>query len=639
MRHPFLAISMLAMCVCCEAHAGVGDPQVATDHPWYPGELSCSTFERLSATQAAMFEQVTGHPFAGAHDRALASWMWRNLHYAHGEEGHEDLWDEGFQGGDTTTREYWTGLFAHGFGLCGTTHAQWTAELNTFLGHGHSRVVGVVGHNSCEVFLFGGPYGSGQWALLDHDISTVVFDPTGSRLLSIDELTRDLDRLTDPMFEQERQQGWPLGGLHPDDPSAYAEFNTVEHLPGYAGPPPMVSLRRGESLRRYFHPGLDDGQTFVFWGRNYNTEGIPGPERSRTWVNQPERFFNSPDGSGYVPGQARFGNAVYTYRPNFADGSYREGVVSETVHEVIFEFQTPYIIAATPPDDSDWGIYEPGGRNGLVVTGSGDAPVAVSVDRGVTWNECGTLSNSLDLTDWVKGHRQYWLRLSESAEQLVDAELEIVTVCQANPATFPRLKEDGSMVTFAATGQAIVSAGPNVDQARAHVISGGFDTPTVTMEIISPRGEAATHIYAAAHVASGNPPDPTVLYLIEYSIDNGQTWEPIGRNRHFIRLRDEPVDFWSQSFWYGDTSLPAELTQPVQVRFRNNGGKRYLRAEVHLAYEVTQQDDCRVTFAWTESDTGPRTEEHVFDADQPQPWTIDTGRQIEVQWVELAPAP
>jgi hypothetical protein len=40
------------------ARAGVGDPQIRTDHPWYPGELACSTFERLFATQAALYRQV-----------------------------------------------------------------------------------------------------------------------------------------------------------------------------------------------------------------------------------------------------------------------------------------------------------------------------------------------------------------------------------------------------------------------------------------------------------------------------------------------------------------------------------------------------------------------------------------------------
>ncbi len=303
-RHSISLVVAVTLALPLAASAGVGDPQIRTDHPWYPGELACSTFERLFATQAELFERVVGRLPQSDEDRALAAWMWRNLHYAHGEAAGENLWGDGFQSGDTTTRDYWTGMFAHGFGLCGTTHAQWTAELNALLGHGRSRTVGVVGHNACEVFLTGGPYGDGRWVLLDHDISTVVFDAAGSRMLSIEEIARDM-RLADPTFEPERQHGWPLGGLHPDDPQAYAQFNVVEHLPGYAGPPPMVHLRAGETLRRYFQPGLVDGETFVFWGRNYGTADIPGPERSRSWVNQPESFRNSTEGSGYREGQAR----------------------------------------------------------------------------------------------------------------------------------------------------------------------------------------------------------------------------------------------------------------------------------------------------------------------------------------------
>jgi hypothetical protein len=82
----------------------------------------------------------------------------------------------------------------------------------------------------------------------------------------------------------------------------------------------MVHLRRGESLRRHLRPGLDDGKTFVFWGRNDNRAGIPGPERSLTWVDQPERMHGTLQRSGFHPGQARFANAVYTYRPEFASG-------------------------------------------------------------------------------------------------------------------------------------------------------------------------------------------------------------------------------------------------------------------------------------------------------------------------------
>src|SRR4051794_37926909 len=173
------------------ARADVGDPQLRTDHPWYPGELACSTWERLFATQAEVYKRVTGRDVATDEDKALAAWLWRNTHYCHGEEGAEDLWGKGIgKGADTRNREYWNGLFSHGFGLCGTTHSQWVPEMEALLGHGRGRSVGAAGHTAFEVFLKGGPYGDGQWVLLDHDLSSVVYDPSGKRLLGMTEIAR-----------------------------------------------------------------------------------------------------------------------------------------------------------------------------------------------------------------------------------------------------------------------------------------------------------------------------------------------------------------------------------------------------------------------------------------------------------------
>src|SRR5579884_3422812 len=281
-RLPSLATFIL-LSIVAPLQADVGDPQIATDHPWYPGELSCSTFERLFATQAQLYHRVVGVRPTTDEQKALAAWLWRNTHYWHGEEGAEDLWCKGFTAGDLREREYWTGLFAHGFGLCGTTHGQWCAEMEELLGHGRGRCVGVNGHNSFEVWLTGGPYGQGKWALLDHDISTVIYNRAGTALLSIAEIQHDWQRLTDRNYHPEKQHGWLVCGLHPGDGAAYSQYNAAEYLAGYAGPPPMVHLRRGERLRRYLEPGLEDGHTFVFWGRNYHTAGIPGPERPQTW--------------------------------------------------------------------------------------------------------------------------------------------------------------------------------------------------------------------------------------------------------------------------------------------------------------------------------------------------------------------
>src|SRR4051812_41233372 len=85
-RTPFASLALVVI-VASSAAGDVGDPQVRTDHPWYPGELSCSTFERLFATQAGLYRRVTGVEPRSDQDQALASWLWRDLHYWHCEEG------------------------------------------------------------------------------------------------------------------------------------------------------------------------------------------------------------------------------------------------------------------------------------------------------------------------------------------------------------------------------------------------------------------------------------------------------------------------------------------------------------------------------------------------------------------------
>ena len=634
-HHAALA-ALLAIGLDSTSFAAVGDPQVKTDHPWYPGELSCSTFDRLFETQAALYERVTGRKLRSDEDKALASWYWRNLHYWHGEDGNGDCFGQGLDKGETS-RDYWTGLFAHGFGLCGTTHAQWTAEMNALLGHCRARAVGVTGHNSFEVYLTGGAYGAGRWALLDHDISTVIFAPDASRLLSIQEIVPQVKTLKNLAFNPERQRGWRVAGLHDDDAATYDSFHTAEYLAGYAGPPPMVHLRSGESLRRHVHPGLEDGKTFAFWGRNYNTAGIPGPERSRTWVNQPEKMHGSKDGTGYRAGQARYANAVYTYEPDFETGKYRQGVVDEGPGHVTFEFNCPYVIGCTPPNDKPWGIYDAGGRNGLVLGGRGEVPVRVSTDMGKTWSAPATLNASLDLTDLVKGRRHYWLRFDVGAERLKNAGLSWRTVCQSNVAIIPRLRDGPNTITFASSGLALVSAGPGNSQAAAHVVDGKIGSSKVTLELATPRKEKAVRVYAASWQASGNPPGDEA-YRIECSTDDGRSWRDVVTDWKTVRRGPEPKDFWSQSFCWGELELP-DVAGPVRVRFSNNGGKAYRNVQAHLAYRVRDLTPTRVTFAWQGKAGEIKTASHEYRSDanaDDSSWRFDAGDAPRTMWVEFA---
>ena len=504
--------------------------------------------------------------------------------------------------------------------------------MEVLLGHGRGRGAGVEGHNSFEVYLTDPQYAGGKWVLLDHDLSTVIFDSTAKSLLSIFDVTTNLKQWTSRGFAPEKQHGWLVCGLDQGDGTVYGSYSTAELLPGYASVPPIVHLRRGETFRRYLKPGLEDGKTFAFWGRNYNTAGIRGPERSITWVNQPEKMHGSRTGAGYKPGQARYANAVYVYRPDFRTSDYREGVVDESEDHVTFEFYTPYIIAATPPNDKPWGIYEEGCRNGLRVEMPTRCKLSVSVDQGKTWQQAQASGEALDLTDYVKGRRQYFLRFDAPAKELNDVTIR--TVCQANVAVLPRLKDNGCHVSFDSSKHAVISAGPNKPQAAAHIVAGAFDTSKVTLEVSSPRGEPALSIYAAAHIASGNPPSPQTKYQIDYSTDNGASWLPLVKDWSIPRLGEEPSDFWSQSFCYGSTNISSANARSVQVRFRNDGGKQYLRAEAHLIYGTSGLDATKVTFAWKDK-TGEKSASHVFDGGNNSSWRVDTGTSVETRWVEL----
>jgi len=632
-------IQLVPLSISVSLFAGVGDPQIRTDHQWYPGELAFSTFERLFATQAELYRTVTGRTVSSDQDKALAAWLWRNTHYAHGEEGVQDWWGMGFRkGGDVRSREYWTGLFAHGYGLCGTTHSQWTAEFEHLLGHGRGRGVGAHRHNTFEVFLTGGTYGDGKWVLLDHDLSTVVFDRDGKSLLSADEVAKDWKRLTSRRFIPEKQNGWLVCGLHPNDGASFQSYNVAEYLSGYAGPPPMNDLRRGETLRRYVEPGLEDGKTFVFWSRNYNAGEIPGPARAIAWVNQPDNMYRSKNGAGRRTGQTRYGNAVYTYQPDFNSGDYREGVFDEEAGHVTFWFRTPYIIGATPPNNNAWGVYEPGCSNGLVLVGKADCPVSVSTDCGQSWSEAAPFRSGLDLTDLVKGHNQYLIKFDTSPATLARSGLTIRTVCQVNSSIVPRLKPNGTKLTFLTSGKGVISAGPTLPQARGYLVDGDFKTPTLTLEIAPPKGGIPVAVYAAAHVASGNPPSSEIVYQLDVSIDGGRTWNSMVDDWRIPHRGVEPSDFWSQSFCYGSTELKAEASQKVRVRFRNTGGRKILRAEAHLVYSRPSMDSTRVTCSWEDAGRA-KSFTTVFSAADGRPASkqIPTGDSVVTKWIEFQP--
>jgi hypothetical protein len=381
----------------------------------------------------------------------------------------------------------------------------------------------------------------------------------------------------------------------------------------------------------------------VFWGRNYNTAGVPGPERSRSWVNQPEKMFGATSDTGHHDGQVRFGNVKFNYRPNFEDGTYKQGVVDEGPDHVTFEFVSPYVIGCTPANDKPWGVYDAGGRNGLCVRCDHGSSIDVSTDGGATWHTSHDAwiqdpmdhTWKLDLTDFVKGRRQYLLRFGYGAEELKRKKPFWTTVCQANAATMPRLHDGTNRVTFVAGGTAVASVGPDRALVQRHVVEGALDSPKVTLELKTPRGEKAVRLYASSWQASGAPPSPDVSYFIEVSADGGKTWGPVVKDWKIVRRPPEPSDFWSQSFCWGDVELPA-VTGPVRVRFRNTGGKTYRNVEAHLVYDVPSPLPTKVTFAWRNGAGPLRSAEHIYPGQagaEDATWQFDAGAGAKPSYV------
>jgi hypothetical protein len=110
---------------------------------------------------------------------------------------------------------------------------------------------------------------------------------------------------------------------------------------------------------------------------------------------------------------------------------------------------------------------------------------------------------------------------------------------------------------------------------------------------------------------------------------------------HIERRPPEPGDFWSQSFCWGEVSLPGGgAAAPVRVRFKNDGGKAYRKVEAHVAYGVAKASPTRVTFAWTEGDGGAtKTASHTYAAKagaEDATWALEAGRGVKTAWVEYA---
>ena len=262
----------------------------------------------------------------------------------------------------------------------------------------------VEGHTSFEVWLTGGAYGKGKWVLLDSDITTVCFDKQQRTMMNIEELTH-ADRkayLTNRAAKDNR--GW-LPELYPGDGvGTYVSIGWYCAVVRLCGRPAAGRTAAGRDAPPLPAPGLGEGPRgpLVYWG--ICQDGMDGPNRHITYLNDPEHCFNAvkrPWLEGDPARRARFGNAVFTYQPDFQSGAYKAGVAAEDENSVTFEHCSPYIIAAKPTNKN---CLQPGCTMGLVLQGKARCQVCLSTDRMQTFSAPLDFRDGLDLTDLAKGH-------------------------------------------------------------------------------------------------------------------------------------------------------------------------------------------------------------------------------------------
>ena len=173
------------------------------------------------------------------------------------------------------------------------------------------------------------PTAKAEWALLDHDISTVIYDTEGTRPLSLPEIVSNVKQLADPAFAPGRDHGWYISGLEDNDArGVYTQVTTAEYLAGYAGPPhgALAQRRIASPLSR---AGTGRRQNLRLLGPQLQHRRNSRPD-TRPHLGQSTRQnvqFQARHRCHDRPG--RYANAVYEYTPNFADGTYRQGEVDE----------------------------------------------------------------------------------------------------------------------------------------------------------------------------------------------------------------------------------------------------------------------------------------------------------------------
>ncbi len=651
-RMTIAAVVGLAVLMVSVARGVVADPQIMTDHPVYRGELACSTLDRNIADAYRVFQDRYGHAPGTDTEKLLALWAWKSEHYMHASDNRVYVGPDNPDANKTGDHLPWAGAngwmdnkdcqmdqFSFSFGLCYSVHAQMAALVGRALGDMRRvRCPEITGHTPFEAYV------DGRWALADFTMGLMVFDDDG-KPIGLSEIYARQDAKDSDWFTSPKRGGPYRFSMSPfgDRLDSYSRVRWQQPLFGYNAMPIVYTLRPGETFTRYLDPGLADGKTWVFWGRDYyNIMGKPkhGPFRNVTFLDDPPIGDNRRG-----RGRAYYGNGVFEYTPALANRSYRDGAKldKDTVYTdgtlrgtsdravVVFEHTSPYIIAArsVKRGDREWDLMKEKCADGAIVSGQavGNVRVKVSIDGGQTWQDIGTARGEfkIDFTDVVKGRHTYLIQFGLTrAASLKD--LTMRTVTQVGRGVFPRLRDGRTTIRYQASGQSVIHGGPSQYLAerfrRNDLETDGYRVYAI---------EAPGPIRHASGVARVNGPKGTV-WSVDFSVDGGKTWQA-GASDLQVTGEGKLWEDGRAAYAWAEMDFPASQTNDVLVRF---GKGAILQCQVFATYETKSASALTVTYAWTENGQTKQDSHSIAAGKQSDTWTVDTGEKVKTKWVRFA---
>ncbi len=660
-----LALSLILLLPAAPLIAEVGDPTIQTDHPQYSGEGAFQTVEDCVRFATADTES--------SQDRAVALYLWLLTHQYHLMSPQE--WcipgrtPDTERPGDYELVVYDANRarFSYGYGLCGTVHS-WNEPYWRALGFPPRRRA-FPGHVNSEVFY------DGAWHAFDTDMAGLLFRKDGV-VAGYDDLIRDpglADSVRPPLphypfawpgdFDT-MKKGWQevsAGGAW------YRMYNS-----GYAAHPAIVHLRSGETFTRWFDRDHYGGPAQRrFWHHHPG-----GPQRNWTYMNAGEPFH---DGAKHnARSDASYCNGEFVYRPDLAAAAFREGVIAATPNvaqrdrspklfsrdggtaSVTFRHFSPYVICGRPEDGKN--PMSARATSGLVVNGwrSGKVRIEVSADEGQTWQVTDPSGDSgpfsVDLTEHVKGRYGWQVCCTWDGDAGLD-DIEFTTVTQVCQAIYPRLKPNGTEVTYRAGSRGVVAVLPNfalpeddagrfedVSRRSANLAYRGrsptsrlaYETTdnrpaSVVFRIEAPAGLRDVH--AAIRYAIRVPPPENGDFRLAVSTDDGTTWHEFAR-------ADIPADNEFSSGWLaGSADVSAANAPSALVRASlYAGGHRtgLIDAQLYGVYGTEAPGSVEITHGWNEGGIAKTHAETVPAGAQERRFHVPTGANVRDEFVRIS---